>query len=174
MGIAILIAIDIIITQKHRLESLEDSQALLAVGQKINYFDMIGADNQVLDVSVLNRARKPVLLFIPKQPCVPCNPNFLLWKRMAKIIQDHADIYGIWLGKPSDMIEFQENREFYFKFYSPVDLDRIKKELKVKFNYPQTILYQDNKVVLVKLGNLEGHDFAAILNRVKQYAKSSS
>lgn len=171
-GISLIFSVFFLIIQKHEIESLKYTQIFLAPGQKIRYFDLIGTDNRQINASHLNKNRLN-LIFLFKQPCAPCNPNLSLWRRIAKILPEKVNIYGIWLGRYSDMFELQQDLNLGFTLYSPIDIKRFKDEFKISYNYAQTILYMNNAVSMVRLGNLEGYDYTTLLRLIKRYLNKS-
>lgn len=169
-----VVSIFIIIKQHRRIRMLEHSRITLAEGEEIRYFDLIGTDNNQVDASVLKDGHIS-LLFIFKHPCVPCNHNLTLWRRMAKILKDdQVTVYGIWLGSPSEMFEFADNAKLGFKLFSPVDVEKFKNQLKLNLNYARTILYADNQILAYKLANLEGEDYSSMLRQIKKIIKEKS
>jgi peroxiredoxin len=160
----------VIIDQHSQIQSLKRSMVSLAVGEQIDYFDLIAADQLRIDASALNSG-KVSLIFVFKHPCVPCNHNLTLWRRMDKILNGKVEIYGIWLGNPTEMFNFQEKTRLGFNLYAPVDTEKFKKELRLNLNYAQTILYYDNRVAVVKIQDLAGDDYTAILRKIKKCLK---
>jgi hypothetical protein len=49
----------------------------------------------------------------------------------------------------------------------PEDLERFTEEMRVKLNFPQTIIYHNGKVVSLKLGTLESEDAGKIIKTAK-------
>lgn len=172
---AALLVISIFIIQKLRRQIiiLENAKTVLPFAQKIEYFDLIGTNND--QVNALELSKSPInIIFIFKQPCAPCNQNLTMWRRISKIVENkNVNVYGIWLGRQRDMFEFQETtRDLEFTVYSPLDLYKFKRSLVLKYNYAQTILYIDNKVEKVILGNLDGNDYTSILRRINRRLKN--
>jgi len=162
----IVVTLFVVNHQFNQIERLKQGQICLIEGDKIDYFDLIGTDNQRIDSSALKEGHH--LIFVMEQPCIPCNHNLTLWRRMAKIAQDEANIYGIWLGDPTEMFNFQDEGDLGFILYAPVDVEKVKEKLKLNLNYAQTILYSGNEVVFIRLGKLEGQNYTDILRYIKQ------
>jgi hypothetical protein len=166
----LILAVFVILMQKRQISHLKRSLVTVTIGERIEYFDMIGTDNQQVDASVLNNG-KISMIVIFKQRCASCNRNVTLWKRMATILKDEVNIYGIWLGDHSEILDFQERAKLGFNLYSPLDEERLKEELRLNLNLAQTIVYMDNKVSMVRIGSLEGTDYTTILKRIKYKLK---
>lgn len=138
----------------------------LVPGENIDYFDILGQDAQTRDRSVLDNNR-PSLIFIFSRPCSPCNANIKYWKKITGILKEKADVYGIVLGEINETFELTEKAKINFNVYVPEDLKRFTENMRVKLNFPQTIIYHNGKVVSLKLGTLEGEDAGKIIKTVK-------
>ena len=87
--LAITFLIFLNIKQNRQIFELEESRTNLLKGERIDYFDLVGTDNRRVDISALNDG-KPHLIFIPKQPCLGCNPCLAYWKRFAQILKNEV------------------------------------------------------------------------------------
>ncbi len=116
---------------------------------------------------------QPALIFIFSRPCSPCNKNIPYWNKIGKIIEGRATIYGIVLSDLTEAYNFSERTQLAFPIYIPNDLNQFIKEMKIKFNLPQTILYHRNKVYFTQLGLLNGDDTTDIINTVKKLLGAS-
>ena len=157
----------LIYRQSRQIRTLRNSLSSLAIGEKIDYFDLIGTDKKKVDASMLNRVGVS-LVFIFKNPCASCNSNLSIWRRMAKVMKNEAKIYGIWFGDHTEMFDLQEKGRLGFKLYTPIDIDKFKKKFNLKNSNAQTLLYYDNKVKAVRDRDLDGEDYTAILKKAKK------
>ncbi len=107
------------------------------------------------------------MFFIFSRPCSPCNKNIVYWNKFAELLKEHVDCYGIVLNSLSEAYNFNEKRELKFKIYVPQNLDKFLKEMKLKLNFPQTILYT-NRVEMLKMGDLKPEDAVKIINIAKR------
>ncbi len=161
------------IKQNRQISQLKGSMTTLLEGERIDYFDLLGTDNQTINASALNDGQ-PHLIFIPKQPCLACGLQNSIWRRIAKALNKKIAIYGIWLGHHQQMFDFQENGRPGFTFYTPVDMDLFKQKLRLQRNYAQTILYMNNKIAFIRLDTLEGKDYTYILRTIIKYLNTKS
>ena len=148
---------------------LKSALPYLVPGEKINYFDLIGEDREKINESILKN--KISLLFIYKLPCLACNKNSLLWRRIAKIAGKEINIFGIALIDFNELVEFAESSRLNYKLYAPENIDLFRKKMRVKLNTPQTILYY-NKVQYVLPGTITGDAYTHILRKLKQIKKN--
>ncbi len=147
-------------------EQTKASLPYLAIGERIEYFDLIGEDASQINVSVFNSER-PVLIFILSRPCNPCQKNMKYWQKMKEILLDRVDFYAIILDNATSAFSFSEQANLNFKVFVPVDLNRFIQKMRIKLNLPQTILYVKNEVKYLKLGELEGEEAVNIINMAK-------
>ncbi|HLP48116.1 MAG TPA: hypothetical protein VK469_19390, partial [Candidatus Kapabacteria bacterium] len=136
-------------------------------GEKIEYFDILGQDAKIKNLSDLNSNRTS-LIFIFSRPCSPCNKNIVYWKKIASILGDKVKAYGIVLGKINETFELTEKTTLDFDVYVPENLPKFIEMFRLKLNFPQTLIYQDHKVIYQKLGELEGEDAAVIIKKAQE------
>jgi len=168
--LAITFLIILNIKQNRQIFELEESRTNLLKGERIDYFDLVGTDNRRVDISALNDG-KPHLIFIPKQPCLGCNPCLAYWKRIAQILKNEVDVFGIWLGPHQEMFDYQTEAQPGFIFFSPIDMPLFKRKWRLQMNYAQTILYMNNQVEFIKIENLDGEDYSFILRKIREFKK---
>ena len=58
-----------------------------------------------------------------------------------------------------------------FKLYVPDNPDLFQKKMRIQYSYAQTILYHEDEVKMIKLGDLEGNDFTNMLKEARKLAK---
>jgi hypothetical protein len=171
--LALAAASIIIIIQHHKIKTIDKqtNPYFLEQGESISYFDLVGKDNEKINVSKLKNNRRKVI-FIFKTPCAHCNGNILYWNRMAKILGKDVDIYGIIPGDRALMIELYRMARLYFKLYVPVDAEKFKQKMKVSMNLGNTILYYDNRVIMNISGDLDGESYTALLKSAGSFQES--
>lgn len=147
-------------------QELRAAMPYLMPGQAIEYFDILGQDAQSRNVSILE-GDKPALLFVFSRPCSPCNNNIIYWKKIAALLKNKVKVYGIVLGKIDETFELTEKAKPGFDVYVPEDLETFIKSMKLQLNFPQTIIYRNNRVVYQKMGDLTGPDAASIIKKAK-------
>ncbi len=170
--LVIVFLIFLTIKQNRQIVKMKGALTHLLKGERIDYFDLVGTDNRRVDASLLNNG-KPHLIFIPKQPCISCNTNQNFYKRLAIAVNDEVEIYGIWLGSPQEMFDYQETAHPGFTYYSPVDMDKFKNQLRLQHNYAHSILYMNNNVDFIRLETLDGDDYTYILRTIKKFLKNN-
>ncbi len=143
----------------------------LLKGEAIGYFDLIGDDAHTLDRTAL-KSKKPSLIFIFSKPCSPCNKNITYWKKISSILKDKVTVYGIVLGNESEAFNFSEQAKLNFKVFIPRDLKAFTSNLRIKLNFAQTIVYHDNRVVHLQLGDLNGDTASGIIRTARELSKT--
>ncbi|MCP4221443.1 MAG: hypothetical protein GY765_42855, partial [bacterium] len=131
-------------------------------GEAIDYFDLLGEDSQSADHKTL-QSELPSLIFIFDRPCSPCNKNLAYWKRIAGLLEGKVNVYGIVLGNMQDAFNFSETSKLNFGVFVPKNVQQFVESMRIKINLPQTIIYHNNKVQYIKLGNLNGEEATDII-----------
>jgi thiol-disulfide isomerase/thioredoxin len=150
-----------------RLQQITNSIPYIVPGDSIKEMELTGMDTSKITAADLSK-EQPALIFIFSRPCSPCNKNIPYWNKIGKILEGRAAIYGIVLSDLTEAYNFSEKAKLTFPLYIPNNLNQFIKEMKIKFNLPQTILYHKDKVYLTQLGLLNGDDTADIINAVKK------
>lgn len=135
-------------------------------GEQISYFDLMGQDYTYIDHKALDE-QKPSLILIFSRPCSPCNKNILYWKKMATLFKNKVDIYGIVLNKSTENFEKLHQAKLNFKIFIPQDIEKFIKNMRIKLNLAQTIVYYKNKVQYLKLGKLDGDEATKVIKKVR-------
>lgn len=143
----------------------------LEIGEQIKYFDLIAEDSSKVNTSVINSGRMAVI-FIASPNCTPCQQNFPYWRKLRKVIGDCSDYYLVIPTDATSAFNFAERMRLNFKIYVPIDLNIFLQAMRLKTSQAQTILYAQNEVKYLKLGNLEGNDAVNIINLAKESAKT--
>ncbi|MCU0289786.1 MAG: redoxin domain-containing protein [Acidobacteria bacterium] len=151
-------------------EKNKQSLPYLTLGESIETFDLLDENATQIKASTF-KADRPALIFIFSRPCSPCEKNLVYWRKMREVLKDSVDFYGIILGDPTTAFNSMENTKLDFKLFIPADLDKFIQIMRIKLNLSQTILYAQNQVKYLKLGNLEGEDAVNIINMAKTLIK---
>jgi peroxiredoxin len=133
----------------------------LTVGEKINYFDLNGVDENKVDI-IAFRNSQPSLIFIFSRPCSPCNKNIPYWEKISELINGQVSIYGIILTDLTEAYNFADDAKLNFKIYVPEDIKKFAEHFRIKSNEARTIVY-DGRVRLIKLGDLDGEAAVSII-----------
>lgn len=152
------------------MDRIKSSLPSLLKGDKISYFAIEGTDGMNLDRSVLDKNKFSTILIF-QRPCSPCNKNITIWNRLAVSLRDKANIYGIVLDKIEETSRFAQAGLTKFKLYSPQNIETFIQSFNIQINLPQTILYEDGKIVYIKLGDLLPEDYFEIMKIIKGEAK---
>lgn len=137
------------------------------VGEKIDYLDLISADEHYPDLNGLPQG-KPVLLYVfPRISCLACDKNIAYLKKFSKILGENVSIKGIALADLSEAYELSQKEELRFPVYIPNDLNRFLKEFRIKMNMPQLLICIGNKVKYITLGDIAGGDAVSIIELLK-------
>jgi len=146
--------------------SLRDSLPYLLKGEKIDYFSLVDMDAKEIDHKTLNRDRVSII-FIMSRPCSPCDKNVMFFKKIAQILKDRVDIYGIVLDTPTEALNFVEKAKPNYKVYAPTHLETFLDKMRIKLNLSQIIVYK-NKVELLRLGELAGETVSQLIEFTKR------
>jgi len=142
----------------------------LIEGESIKYFDLISVDGERINSSVL-KSNKPLFIFLFSRPCSPCNVNIVFWNEMVKIMKDKVKTFGIILSGHNKAFNFSKSKKTQFKIFVPANLDIFIKKMRIKSNFAQTILYYNNKIKIIRVGNIDGDTFTEILRKTKKMIK---
>lgn len=162
----VIIGAFIIVKQANNIKTLRSSMTNLFPGEKVDYFDLIGTDNEKRDAATL-KTNDVSLIYIFEQPCTPCNNNITMWKKIAGILEDKIKVYGVILNEIDEVVNLSEALSLNFELYSPVDIKKFKKKFRVTPEVSQTILLMQDNVTYCKTGELETNDYFDIVGRIK-------
>lgn len=166
--IAILVTAGVIITNLiQENKTLKAHVPCLVEGERIEYFDLKGMDEQVIDESNLEEEGTS-LIFIFSRPCSPCNRNIVFWNRTANILKDDVRVFGIILDDFSRAHDFSQSKKLHFNIYVPVDLNRFVEQWRLKLDLAQTVLYHDLQVKTVEIGDLNGQSFTEMVKAARR------
>jgi hypothetical protein len=155
----------------HRInEQTKANLPYLYIGEPIQYFDLISDDSQKINTSVFNSGR-PAMIFILSRPCTPCQKNLHYWRNFKEIFDDRIDFYAIALTDALSATDFSKHAKLKFKLYVPEDLNKFIQKMRLKLNLSQTILYAQNEVKYLNLGDLEGDEAVNIITLAKKLIK---
>lgn len=143
----------------------------LAVGDTIGYFDLIDVNGKHIDASIL-KTKKPSLIFLFPRSYNLYSNDISYWSRMASIVQDNAQIFGIFLGMPREFQEFRKERKIPFDLYFPDNLDLFLKQMNVKSILGHIMLCSGGKVEMVRVGSMEGESYTEFLRRTLELAQT--
>lgn len=138
----------------------------LLPNEKITYFTLLDKDAERIDASVLT-GPKPSVIVIFSRPCSKCSKSIFAWKKIAALVKDEVNVYGIVLDSLSAAFEFEETTNLNFKIYVPEDIPKFKAGLRVILNYSMTMVYLDG-VKSLKLGDLETVDAGRLIKLLRQ------
>lgn len=69
----------VIIRQAKTIETIKKEIPFLILGERIEYFDLVGVEGNAIDNSFLESSAYS-LVFIFERPCSKCNKNIAYWK----------------------------------------------------------------------------------------------
>lgn len=148
-------------------DGLRASLPYLTKGESIRHFDLVGADNRQIDVSVL-KEKKVSLIYIFRQPCSTCNASYRLWRQIANIVQPKGvAVHGIVLSGAEEMMKLVESH-IPFPVYIPKDKKSFVEQFRVRFNVEHTILCLGDTIDLVKTDAIDTDDFTTILKEAQR------
>jgi peroxiredoxin len=174
-----LITVLLVISGFVLVKSLERKKAVrsnewpphLAVGETIDYFDLIELDGNPIDASVL-KTKKPTLIFLFPRSNAPYRTDLSFWSRMVSIIQNKAQIFGIVLGTSEEARKIPGNTEMPFKLYYPANLDMFLDNMKIKSIFGQTLLCTRGEVEMVHAGEMNPEAYTGFLRKTIALART--
>jgi peroxiredoxin len=153
-----------LIKQKRMLENQLTS---LAIGQSIDYFDVVNVKEEVMDASLINNGRSS-LIFIFSRPCSPCNANIIFWNRMARICEGKANVFGIVIDDLEQVSQLSENKKVGFDLYVPAKIETFINKNRIDSNQAQTVLYKDGEIDSIVVGELDGDSYTQLMRKLKK------
>ena len=135
--------------------------------EPINYFNLTGVDESRTTINDLNGDEQS-LIFIFSRPCTPCNKNLIFWNKIAQIIGEKTNIYGIILNDLTEAYNFSQKAKLKFNVYVPDDLDKFKESWKIVSNQSKTILIRNKRPVSIILGHLNAEDTSLLIRKIRE------
>ena len=165
MGVVVLLGY-IVLRLAQENSKIKSALPYLMHGENIEYFNLIGMDNEEIDVSVLKKST--VSLIFVFNTCSECNKNILYWNKLAGILKKKISIYGIVLDTLSNVYNFSEASKLNFRLYSPDSIEELKRNFRLKLDIAQTILCCADKVKYITLGELNIAETTKILEMINE------
>jgi len=165
LGVLFILSVYIVYMYNRENKQLRDSLPYFLKGEKIEYFKLV--DMEAKEIDHLSLGNSPVsIIFIMSRPCSPCDKNVIFFKKIAQVLENRVNFYGIVLDKPAEAMNFAEQAKPNFNVYVPDQLETFLTKMRLKLNLSQVIVYTD-KVELVRLGELSGQDVTQIIEFTK-------
>lgn len=161
----------IIVKQDLQIKYLKKKIPVLIEGEKLKYFDLVDAETRIIDNKILEKYPYSIL-FIFENPCSPCNDNIVYWKKIKKFINNKIPIYGIIPDYYEKMVDFSNTGGMNFSVYAPVNKNKFINELKLKFNFAETLLLKRNKIEYIRIGKIDNDEFTGLLLKIKKIIKN--
>jgi peroxiredoxin len=133
----------------------------LLTDEKVEYFDLVDRTGGKINAAHLADSR-PNLIIIFSQPCSGCDKNIPFWKKIADVAGEKIKIYGVVLDRFGAAFEFENKANLNFDIHAPEDIEKFKESLRIKFNYAQTLVYQDG-VKMSHIGELDHRETIKII-----------
>jgi peroxiredoxin len=141
----------------------------LLEGEKIKNVDLIDRDAQLTNPDQLKKGISVVFVFLKN--CSPCDKNIIFWKKIAKLFKNRISVVGVVLNTPTEAFSFADKAKLNFKIYVPDDLQKFTEDMRMTINQSQTIVLQDGRVKMVKLGDLGGNGATEVVKKLKGLLK---
>jgi len=157
------------ISFKYYKENQRIKQALpfLLPGEPIDYFQLASVDDAGADLETLPPG-KTGLIFVFARPCTPCNQNIDYWNKLTKILKKNGlSFYGVIIDHHNEAFNFKEQKELNFPLFVPYEPAEFTKRFRLKLKMSQTILFADNTVKYVSIGELDGEDLKNFILRAR-------
>jgi peroxiredoxin len=134
-------------------------------GERISEVDLLDKNGQSVDRSKLEN--QTAIIYVFRKDCSPCDKNIFLWNKIAKFFKDKIPVFGIVPNTPTEAFNFEEKAKLNFDIFVPDDLKRYVREMKLRENRSQTIVYKNGRMHFIKVGELAGKDAKEIINKLK-------
>ncbi len=141
----------------------------LLKGERIKNFSLLDQNARFIEPFRLKKGISLVYIFL--KDCSPCDKNIVYWRKIAKIFNQKISVIGVVLGTPTDAFNFAEKANLNFQIYVPDDLAKYTRDMRLMINQSQTIVLQDGKVKMVKMGNMDGSIAIDLINFIKGLLK---
>ncbi len=153
-----VVSVKLYLDNQHLLEAFP----ILIQNERIPSFDVIDTDAQDYSEESLNKGINAVFIF--KKPCSFCSDNMLYWGRIARRFTEAGGrVFGVVLGNPDEMFRLKEKVGDEFIPCSPNNEVEFVKNMRIKMNLEQTLIINNGKVAMSKLGALSGNDFIEVI-----------
>jgi hypothetical protein len=147
----------------------KDKIPYLLEGEQVENADLIGQDGKFIDPLRIKKGISIIFVFLKR--CSPCDKNIIFWKKIAKLFKDEISVTGVVLNTPTEAFNFENKTKLNFKIYVPDDLPAYIRDMRMMINQSQTIVLQDSRVKMVKLGDLDGNSAVKIISLIKGLLK---
>lgn len=154
-----------------KLKSLESSLFSLAYGESFPDLELYSVDSTK---KVLSKYSKGVLVvFCFQIPCSECNSNIGGWTSIAQFFGEKIYIIGIVPDGNAAAFQLEEEKRVNFPICIPGEPKTFARKFRLKSNIAQTIVFFDNKVKMVKIGELTREDLNELISEIKNMLKTS-
>jgi peroxiredoxin len=148
-------------------QRIKQALPFLLPGEPIDYFKLASVDKADADLKTLP-PDKTGLIFIFSRPCTLCNQNIDYWNKLTKILKKNGiSFYGIIIDNYNEAFNFKEQKEIHFPLFVPYDPIEFTKRFRLKLKMSQTILFAENTVKYVSIGELDGEDLKNFILRAR-------
>ena len=151
---------------KIEIRKLRNNISSLAIGYVLPKLNLVSLDNSPIDQ--VNISEGVTILLIFKSPCSACNANLSSWKNIARFFRTKVNILGIVRSGNQDAAKLLEIKDLNFPLFMPIDDETFNKQLHIKSNHAQTIIIHNNKIKLMKTGQLSGADLDTVVTTIKK------
>jgi len=147
----VLMLVFMMFNQKKQIDRLKAGNVFLSVGDDLKQLELVDiANNQ--KTHKLNDGVS--ILFVFEKPCSPCNKNINFWNKIAILLREKVQTYGIIEEDFSNARETKLQNRVVFPLYAPVDVDEFRKVIPTSINLPQTVVVMNGKVSNLYVGQL--------------------
>lgn len=170
LTLIVLVCLIVIGFQAVKIKRLENNRFTFAPGESLPNLELLSLDNTPFKAADL--AQGVTLLYCFKIPCSACNSNLNSWNNIANFFGDRIKAVGIIPDGDPAALQLVEEKKISFPLYVPVDKMMLKKKMRLKMNTAQTIIVHNNKVMMIKLGDLSLDDLNDLVLTIKKIISS--
>lgn len=169
LGFCLVVTIVISIGLLREINNLKNASPYLNENDTINEAVLLDSDGNPYNLKELSKEK--TLIYVFRLPCLTCNQNLYLIKRLQEAVGKKLKILGIVPSSPQQAFEFEEKAKLDFKILIPENLKDFKDSVKLKENTAFTMLCKNSKIEFIRYNDLRADDITSILKFSKKQSK---
>ncbi len=174
ISVVLLVLLGIIGAQAITIRNQRLNSFCLNPGESISKLNLINLKNEPPNEKIFSpNLNKVTLLCIFQTPCSICSKSVGAWKALADYFRGRIAVIGIIPAYNPVSSNFGELGQLNFELYQPRNVEEFRLNMRLKSKLSQTIIVQGNKVIAIKIGDLDGEDFESLLKTIKNTFKTN-
>jgi hypothetical protein len=104
------------------------------------------------------------VIYIFSAPCIPCNKNLVILKKLSKLLDDKNKVYGIVFSEYETAKDILDAKKIKINLYVPQNKKTFIENFRIKHELDQLIVINNRRIVFVGVGELSIKDYFKIKN----------